>query len=148
MIRPIMRHATSSDLDTLVDIENRAFTGNRLSRRSLKMMIFNPRAVMLVCDVDQHIVGYGLILHRQTAQAARLYSLAIDPKFQGRGLSRSLLLTLETHTDKVAISLEVRADNQAAIGLYDSLDYVKLKTRKAYYDDGIDAVVMRKALHQ
>lgn len=142
----MIRKATLSDLDALIDIETRAFSADRLSRRSLRFMIVNPRAVMMVFVSGHQVMAYGLILHRKSARAARLYSLAVHPDYQGRGVSRALLCCLEQQTDRTAISLEVRADNQAAISLYESMGYSKLDMRKAYYVDGMNAVVMRKRL--
>jgi ribosomal-protein-alanine N-acetyltransferase len=42
--------------------------------------------------------------------------------------------------------LEVKTDNAAAIGLYESLGYSKLNIRKDYFGSGLDALVMRKEL--
>ena len=42
--------------------------------------------------------------------------------------------------------LEVKTDNVDAIGLYESLGYVKLNIRNNYFGAGLDALVMRKEL--
>jgi ribosomal-protein-alanine N-acetyltransferase len=42
--------------------------------------------------------------------------------------------------------LEVKVDNLEAIGLYESLGYSKLNTRKDYFGSGLDALVMRLEL--
>jgi [ribosomal protein S18]-alanine N-acetyltransferase len=42
-----------------------------------------------------------------------------------------------------AVYLEVRARNEAALGLYARLGFEKTRTRKGYYSDGEDAVEMR-----
>jgi [ribosomal protein S18]-alanine N-acetyltransferase len=43
--------------------------------------------------------------------------------------------------------LEVRADNTAAIGLYERAGYAVVSTRRRYYQPGdVDALVMRKML--
>ena len=44
----------------------------------------------------------------------------------------------------IAMMLEVKVDNLAAISLYESLGYVKLNIRKDYFGSGLDALVMRK----
>ena len=45
--------------------------------------------------------------------------------------------------------LEVRADNAAAIGLYERAGYAVLSTRRRYYQPGdVDALVMRKTLQE
>jgi len=41
--------------------------------------------------------------------------------------------------------LEVRADNAAAIALYERLRFRAISTRPRYYPDGTDALVMRRA---
>jgi ribosomal-protein-alanine N-acetyltransferase len=42
--------------------------------------------------------------------------------------------------------LEVKTDNLEAIGLYESLGYLKLNVRKDYFGAGLDAQVMRLEL--
>ncbi len=45
--------------------------------------------------------------------------------------------------------LEVRADNAAALRLYERAGFVLLSTRRRYYQPGdVDALVMRKLLLQ
>ena len=45
--------------------------------------------------------------------------------------------------------LEVRADNEAALGMYDGRGFAALSRRRGYYEQGtVDAVVMRKTLRQ
>jgi ribosomal-protein-alanine N-acetyltransferase len=46
----------------------------------------------------------------------------------------------------IAMMLEVKTDNAAAISLYESLGYSKLNIRKDYFGSGLDALVMRKEL--
>jgi len=40
--------ATAADLDGLVDLEERCFSSDRMSRRSYAAALANPRAVVLV----------------------------------------------------------------------------------------------------
>jgi ribosomal-protein-alanine N-acetyltransferase len=44
------------------------------------------------------------------------------------------------------VTLEVRTSNVEAITMYEELDYERAGTRRAYYQDGEDAVVMTKRL--
>ncbi|HWO52677.1 MAG TPA: ribosomal-protein-alanine N-acetyltransferase RimI, partial [Ornithinibacter sp.] len=47
------------------------------------------------------------------------------------------------------VILEVRADNLAALGLYEHSGYAVLSTRRRYYQPGdVDAIVMRKSLQE
>jgi ribosomal-protein-alanine N-acetyltransferase len=45
-----------------------------------------------------------------------------------------------------SMMLEVGVNNTSAIGLYESLGYSIINTRKNYYGPGLDAHVMRKEL--
>jgi ribosomal-protein-alanine N-acetyltransferase len=57
------------------------------------------------------------------------------------------LLTNWAHNQgSTAMMLEVKVDNAEAIGLYESLGYSKLNTRKDYFGPGLDALVMRLEL--
>jgi ribosomal protein S18 acetylase RimI-like enzyme len=42
------------------------------------------------------------------------------------------------------VLLEVRADNAAAIGLYAARGFVTISTRRRYYADGADALILRR----
>jgi ribosomal-protein-alanine N-acetyltransferase len=43
-----------------------------------------------------------------------------------------------------AMMLEVGVENAGAIALYEKLGYQRISTRKNYYGQGLDALVMRK----
>lgn len=145
----MIRRAVLSDLDALLAIESRAFTGNRLSPRAMRSMISNPRAQMVVAesvDGGGGLAGYGLLLYRKNCGFARLYSLAVDPSAQGQGIARKLLQHLSGLCTAPIISLEVRIDNAPAIALYMSLGFEQTARRHNYYDDGADALVLRKTV--
>jgi len=46
----------------------------------------------------------------------------------------------------VAVSLEVRADNSAAIALYEKLGFVRSGNVHHYYEDGCTAIMFEKSL--
>ncbi len=142
----MIRKAVKADLNELANIENRAFLGNRLSRRSLSFMIINARALMLVIERDSGLVGYGLLLYRINSDIARLYSFAINPDFQGQGYARQLIGALEHDCLKPEIKLEVRRDNLTAIAFYKHIGFALINQRENYYEDGEVALIMKKRL--
>ncbi|MCX2722314.1 GNAT family N-acetyltransferase/peptidase C39 family protein [Roseibium salinum] len=145
-----IRAATAGDLADLFRIENHAFAGDRISRRSFRRFLDSPRARLLVACGPAGICGYALLLLRQGTALARLYSLAADPACRGQGLGRALLTAAETaafEADRIVLRLEVRADNEAAIGLYRKSGYRDLGRIDDYYDDGCAALRMEKLLH-
>jgi [ribosomal protein S18]-alanine N-acetyltransferase len=44
------------------------------------------------------------------------------------------------------ITLEVRADNEAALSLYRRYGFSSLAVRPAYYRDGVDGLILRRAI--
>ena len=88
----ISRRAEPSDLPELLRLEAESFSGDRLSRRSLKRLLQSPTALCLVVDDDGgRLAGYALWLYRRNSTQVRLYSVAVDGRSQGKGVGRQLL---------------------------------------------------------
>jgi ribosomal-protein-alanine N-acetyltransferase len=91
------------------------------------------------------VVGYaGLAV---VGPSADVQTVAVRADRQGRGLGGVLLDALLGEADRrgcTEVLLEVRADNVAAIALYAARGFVTIATRRRYYADGTDAVVLRR----
>lgn len=142
-------NASSRDLNALLQLEQACFTGDRLSKRSFQHFLQRPDGIQLL-KVDHQLAGYAiLLLHKGTA-LARLYSLAISPRFQGQGLGRVLMEAMiekAKAAHRFALRLEVREDNQGAIQLYRQLGFRELGRLTEYYQDGSDGLKMELALN-
>ncbi|MGX9674253.1 ribosomal protein S18-alanine N-acetyltransferase [Mycobacterium sp. HM-7] len=93
------------------------------------------------------LVGYAGIsrLGRKPPFEYEVHTIGVDPAYQGQGIGRALLARLLTIADGGTVFLEVRTDNDAAIGLYESVGFVKMSVRKRYYRiSGADAYTMRR----
>jgi predicted double-glycine peptidase len=80
---------------------------------------------------------------------ARLYNLAVDPAFRGKGFGDRLLRECELESarrDCDKITLEVRQDNENAIRFYEKHGYVAVKNLPDYYSDGMAGLKMAKEL--
>ena len=144
-----IRPADPGDLDRLVELENSAFSGDRISRRSLRSFIASPTAHLSLAEHAGLVAGYALVLFRPNARAARLYSIAVDPLAAGRGVGRALLAEAERVARArgiEAVRLEVREHNARALGLYRSCGYHPIGRREAYYEDGAAALRLEKRL--
>ncbi|WP_373078900.1 GNAT family N-acetyltransferase/peptidase C39 family protein [Zhongshania sp.] len=146
----LIRPATESDLDALVALEDRCFSGDKLSRRSFKSLIKPGAHLTSVILVDEVIAGYSIVLFRTGTSLARLYSIALDPDYRGQGLAKTLLADAESEAVArhcLFIRLEVRNDNPTAIALYQKLDYHVFDDIADYYEDGCTALRFEKRLH-
>ncbi|MEJ2865939.1 ribosomal protein S18-alanine N-acetyltransferase [Actinomycetospora flava] len=96
------------------------------------------------------LIGYGgvaLLPGRLGQQAeAEIHTIGVDPAHQGRGIGRALLDGLLAAADGIGATtyLEVRVDNEAALGLYRGVGFTVLGTRRRYYTSGADAYTMRR----
>jgi [ribosomal protein S18]-alanine N-acetyltransferase len=93
----------------------------------------------------EHVVGYaGLAV---TAESADVQTVAVRADRQGRGLGAVLLDALLGEAEVrgcAEVLLEVRADNTAAIALYAARGFAAIATRRRYYSDGTDALILRR----
>ncbi len=99
----------------------------------------------VVAELDGRVVGYaGLAV---AGSDADVQTVAVSPDAQGRGLGRLLLDALVAEAARhgaTSVLLEVRADNPAAIALYERTGFERIAVRRRYYQPGdIDAHVMR-----
>ena len=144
-----VRRARRSDLDHLLDLEARCFRGDRLSARQYRWHLAGERAWLAVAERGGALVGSAMVLFRRDSRAARLYSIAVDPAARGGGIGLALLRAGERAARARGadeMRLEVRADNAAAIALYEREGYRRFGRRDGYYEDGADALRFRRRL--
>jgi ribosomal protein S18 acetylase RimI-like enzyme len=107
------------------------------------------RRPLVVVERDGVVLGYALVALRSGSALARLYSIALVPEASGTGLGARLLDAVEqASADRGAtvMRLEVRADNAAAIRLYERRGYRRFGLLSSYYEDGQDALRFEKRL--
>ena len=145
MIRP----AQLKDLDVLMDIENRSFDIDRLTRRSFRYLLTRANAETLVYEDEGRLTGYVMVLFNTGTSLARMYSLAVDPDVRGHGIGRALIKAAEDSVrehDCISLRLEVRRDNADAMHLYEKLGYKQFGTLPDYYEDHMEAIRYEKYL--
>ena len=138
-----IRPGQVADIHALLRLEEVCFDTDRLSRRSFNHVLTRAKASLFVAEAEPGgaIIGYGLVLFHLGTALARLYSLAVHPSQRGLGIGIQLLDYAEAETrrhDCVALRLEVRADNAAAIALYERRGYRRLIPLPSYYEDAAD----------
>ncbi len=101
----------------------------------------------VVARRDARVVGYAGLF--AVVPEADVQTVAVSLEEQGRGTGRALLGALTARARALGatiLHLEVRADNAAAIGLYEATGFVADGRRRDYYGRGRDAVLMSLSL--
>lgn len=144
-----LRPASKADVSKLVDIENKCFVQDRMTLRNFHWMLDKANADITVLEINEVVLGYGLLLYRRGTSLARLYSLAIIPDQQRSGLGKALMKQLEKMAQLhgcVYLRLEVRPDNMQAIALYKSLGYFEFDRKLDFYEDHSEALCFEKRI--
>jgi [ribosomal protein S18]-alanine N-acetyltransferase len=101
----------------------------------------------LVATSHDRIVAYaGLCAY--PPHESYVQTIAVAPSAQGHGLGTQLLTVLIDESLRRGcrrLDLEVRADNDVAVRLYERHGFVRVGLRRSYYQpSGADALVMRR----
>ena len=94
--------------------------------------------------------GQGFILCRAVVDEAEILTLAVSPRVRRYGVGRTLVEAaagVAAARGADSLFLEVASTNEAALGLYAATGFAPAGLRRAYYADGADALVMRRALN-
>ena len=141
-----------SDIDALMALENQSFAQPlALTRRQLRYLLRSPSASVHVLRYQGRVVGDALLLRRRRKDgvSARLYSIAIDASCRGKGFGRALLtncLDVLKAEGVDRVMLEVDVENTAAIGLYESFGFRRVRRLKDYYGPSRDGWKMHAAI--
>ncbi|RMF58310.1 MAG: ribosomal-protein-alanine N-acetyltransferase [Calditrichaeota bacterium] len=142
---PNIRPMREEDLDTVLGIEEKVFL-EPWSRRSYMFEIYSNRySIPVVLEVDNQIIGHAVVW--RLFEEFHIATIAIAPEHQGKGWGKFLMNALLGMSDAAEYAiLEVRKSNHRAIRLYEKLGFKVTGVRHRYYQNGEDALVMRKDL--
>ncbi len=103
---------------------------------------------LLVVIQSDKIIGY--CLYQSLFEQAEILRIGTDPDYQRQGVASKLFAKLHERLQQLEIEnllLEVRADNVAAIALYERQGFSVIHRRKGYYQQShqpaIDALIMQ-----
>ncbi|NLW22144.1 MAG: ribosomal protein S18-alanine N-acetyltransferase [Tissierellia bacterium] len=144
-----IREMRESDLDRVMEIENKTFNPPWSREAFLLEITKNLLAKYIVATVDGDIAGYGgiwLILDE-----GHITNIAVDEKYRRMGVGSKILeglIQLCIDRNIGAITLEVRKSNEIAQALYKKYGFKEYGIRPNYYqNNNEDAIIMWKAIH-
>jgi [ribosomal protein S18]-alanine N-acetyltransferase len=143
----VVRRMRWWDIAPLAELERELFPHDRWTVETFWSELAgvpDTRYYLVAESLEGEIVGYaGLFAVRDQAD---VQTIGVRPDHQRTGLGRRLLNSLLDEARRRGcreVSLEVRAENTAAIGLYERSGFEVAGRRRSYYGQGADAIVMR-----
>ena len=138
-----MRPATEEDLSKITLIEKRVFRFP-WSKDQIKWELRSQHvALNHVMLLEDNIIGY--IFTHKIDKDVQILNIAIDTAYQHKGYGERFLSYFMDQLDEdISIILEVRKSNFPAINLYLKFGFSELSIREKYYNDGEDAIVMKR----
>lgn len=145
----VIRAATEAECSALVQLDTRCFARPwtasaweaEFGRAFARIWVWTPGA-----DQQDSVGGYCVCWH--LGQEAELLRIAVAPSLRGQGVGASLLdwaLAKARQEGCLSLSLEVQADNRAAVCMYEKSGFERVGARAGYYQ-GKDALLMKVGL--
>jgi ribosomal-protein-alanine N-acetyltransferase len=141
-----VREWTKEDIPILTKMEQACFTDpwtEEMLSDCLRYPIYN----CFLAEEGGQVCGYCTLI--VVCEDAEVGNIAVAPSYRGRGIAKLLMEKMhERAREKGATQafLEVRVSNAPAISLYKKFGYEPYGIRARYYEDGEDALVMKRGL--
>lgn len=137
------------DIDAVMGMETELFAEDAWSEAMYWSELAERESRYYLVAVDgEDVVGYAGLCAYAT-DVAYVQTIGVTGSRQGEGIGAALLAALLSESDRRGtrhVDLEVRAENDAAIHLYEKHGFGVLGRRRGYYQpSGADALVMRRS---
>jgi ribosomal-protein-alanine N-acetyltransferase len=142
--RIAVRRCRGADLPSALVIERASFAAEAWPRALFVELLEEWPRLFLLGIVDGRVAGYTAAVVR--GEAAELVSIAVHPRYRGRGVAGVLLRRVLALLRADAIGqcwLMVRPGNRPAIRLYCAFGFTRVRRVKDYYGRGRDGLRMR-----
>ena len=135
--------ATLNDLADILSIEKKVFKHPWPKEQLSWELNSQPVTENHVMIARGNMIGY--LFSHVVDDDVQILNIAIDIPFQHKGYGEQLLsYFLDQFNGDSSIHLEVRKSNFPAINLYLKFWFHETGTRKGYYSDGEDAIIMQR----
>jgi ribosomal-protein-alanine acetyltransferase len=142
-----LRDATAADLEALLALQQSCFAEDPWTRGMLEEELRRAGGIFIVLGEPGRPIGFAI--GWAVLDDLHVLQVAVRPDLRRQGLGRRLMDALVARAPYAETGwLEVRRDNEAAIGLYEALGFRGVGIRPRYYNDGCDAFLFRKGLRR
>lgn len=138
--------ASLRDLNALRKLEQITFDKDAWPFFDLIAVLTFSEVIRFKAVEDGQMVGFVAGDPRPRDGWGWVATIAVDPRYQRRGIGRALLHQCEATLGVPRVRLTVRMSNQGAVTMYEKEGYGLIDIWQAYYNDGEDAMLMEKTL--
>ena len=141
-----LRNFEKQDIRRVMEIEEESFLDGD-AELYLELYAEWPGG-FLVAEHEGKVIGF-IVLVLTPEGDGRVFALAVDSRYRGGGVGRTLLKAAFNTLRKRKIwfvQLEVRVSNHIAQRLYRSMGFMEIGFISFYYKDGESAIMMRKVM--
>lgn len=136
---------TADHVSQVAGLEKLCFS-DPWSERSIASELDNKLALWLVAADGERVVGY--VGSQTVLPETDMMNVAVSPERRREGIAEALVDALVSELKNIgstSLTLEVRASNMPAIGLYEKMGFLEAGRRKNYYrNPREDALILRK----
>ncbi len=137
-----IKPALIEDLITLNNLEQAVFSANAWHKEDIAAMLSLPTVFGFIAYSGKVPVGY--VLGQWVEDVGEILTIGVLKTHRRKGFAEQLIKHLfsKMKSDGVYnVTLEVKADNNAAKGIYTKLGGVKVGVRRKYYNNKEDALI-------
>lgn len=144
-----IRPSIPADLPLLLNLEKSAFPPfQQCSKRALSLSLKSNFQQVWIAEYDLNgeFKPAGSLILYLYKRSVRIFSIAVQPNFQGKGVGKALL----NQARKIAadhgaerISLEASIDNKKLISWYKNEGFESVELLEDYYEEGRDGLRMK-----
>ena len=142
-----VRRFRRADLDRILEIEKASFGRDAWDRNLLAEFFDICRKYFLVAVRQSKVCGYMITCIR--GDRAEVVSIAVDPRFRGRGAASALMdstLRRLKRRKTARLILMVKVSNTEARAFYMKYGFEKTRLVRKYYEDGADGLLMARSV--
>ena len=138
-----LRKAGTSDLNSIINIEKTSYKKPYWNESLLKYLFNNSITDSAwVFELKKKIIGF--LIEQRCLDEISILNVAVDKKYQNNGFGKIIVSQyLSILPNNTVVFLEVNINNFIARKIYTALNFEKVDSRKNYYNNGEDALIMR-----
>ena len=141
----LIRPMEEPDLPEVAAIEREAISPP-WSEQAFRESLALEHTILLTALQDGQVTGYCVCY--QSFEEGEITNVAVKRELRGQGIAGKLMEGLLLYGKKRGIErflLEVRAGNEPALHVYEKAGFIRIGTRKNFYEQPVeDAVIMTR----